>query len=73
MLFRYSSWEHVRVQGILSYISLEGRKDPNTASLTSLNLLTQFTAHISETGFDRVGTIQVLLPCGDMILSQITV
>lgn len=73
MLFRYSSWEHVRVQGILSYISLEGRKDPNTASLTSLNLLTQFTADISETGFDRVGTIQVLLPCGDMILSQITV
>lgn len=71
--FRHSSWEHVRAQGILSYISLEGRKDANTASLASLNLLIQFTAHISETGFDRIGTIQVLLPCGDMILSQIAV
>lgn len=73
MQFRRRSWEHVRAQGILSYISLEGRKDANTASLASLNLLIQFTAHISETGFGRIGTIQVLLPCGDMILSQIAV
>lgn len=73
MLFRRRSWEHVRAQGILSYISLEGRKDANTASLASLNLLIQFTAHISETGFDRIGTIQVLLPCDGMILSQIAV
>ena len=68
MLFRHSSGEHVRAQGILSYISLEGRKDANAASLAFLSLLTQYTAHISETGFDRVGTVQVLLPCGDMIL-----
>lgn len=60
--------EHVREQGMLSNISLEGRKDTYIVSLTFLNLITQYIAHIYETGFDRVGTIQVLLPYGAMIL-----
>ena len=62
MLFRDSSWQHVRAQEYFPTY-LEGRKDANAASLAFLSLLAQYTAHISETGCDRVGTIQVLLPC----------